>query len=172
MTKSKHTQQPKKNQPDLFCNLFIAASSNIQSDTIRLLGRKMLFETPIEPDLKPGQEDDPNNLIQSSWVDDQLCRILPLNSELNSLGDAKYSVLESAWPEGFDEVVFDTGVNDDYYAEQLIELYLEWAERFTLPLMTDFDATEKEMTSYLMESFKKMIIDWRKNVMDHFRKKS
>ena len=167
-----HSQLSNTNSPlDILISIYSAAPSHIQSDVVQFLGRRMLFEKPIDIEIKHGKDDDPDYMVQSIWIDEQLYSLLPCQDELNSLDDAKYGVLESAWSEGFDEVVFDTGVHDDHFAEQLIEPYLNQANMFSLPLMTEFGSTEEEMLSYLKDAFKIMIVQWRRNVIDHFRKK-
>lgn len=131
----------------------------------RQLGRILLVLKPLVSETGLKIKFNPTYEVQNEWVDEQLYNCIPWQSELSYLDDARFSALQSAWPEGFDDVVFSDGSQDDAFARALIEPYLEWAERFGLPLMSDFDATQVEMEVQLANEFRKLIVQWRENTL-------
>ena len=141
------------------------AGESTLGEPLQQLGRRLLIARPLVPDAAPGGEDDPTTEGRSEWIDDQLYDCLPWQTELNGLDDARHSALEEAWPDGFDEVVFSGGEQDDDFARSLVESYLWWAERFGLPLMTDFEVTQEDMEEELASEFRQVIAQWRENVL-------
>ncbi len=156
---------PDTRAAEILRRLCAAADAEASRALLPVVGCRILRYRPLFPDLSPADDEDLDGGIQSDWIDDQLYRCLPYQGELESLGDAGSSALQSAWPEGFQWVVFDDGSRDEEHARELIEPYLEWAEKLDLPLMTDFEATELEIEAHLTAEFVGMIRKWRDAVI-------
>ncbi|MCE9552913.1 MAG: hypothetical protein K8T91_05995 [Planctomycetes bacterium] len=155
---------------ELLVRLCGLADKSARCALLPVVGCRLLLSRPLDSDLQPSANEDVSGDIQSNWIDGQLYHCLPCQSELESLGDAQFSAMQSSWPEGFQWVVFDGGEEDESHARGLIESYLEWADRFTLPIMTDFDVKQEEMDEQLTEEFVRMIRGWREAVISRWSK--
>jgi hypothetical protein len=145
-----------------------AANAETRDLLLPIVGCAVLRHCPLFSDLLPGDGENLTGEGRSEWIDDQLAHCRPYQWELESIQDATFSAMQSAWPEGFQWVVFDGGERDESHARELIEPYLEWAEKLTLLLPTDFSVTQEEMEAHLIMEFVTMIRTWREAVLKRF----
>ncbi len=148
--------------------LCAAANAETRDFLLPIVGCAVLRHRPLFSDLLPDDGENLTGEVRSEWIDDQLARCRPYQWELESIEDATFDAMQSAWSEGFHWVVFDGGERDESYARDLIEPYLEWAKKLTLPLLTDFDVTQEEMEAHLIVEFVTMIRQWREAVLKQF----
>ena len=145
-----------------------AANAETRNFLLPIVGCAVLRHRPLFSDLQPDDGENLTGEVRSEWIDDQLVQCRPYQWELESIPDATLNAMQSAWPEGFHWVVFDGGQRDESHARELIEPYLEWAEKLTLPLPTDFGVTQEEMEAHLIVEFVIMIRKWREAVLKRF----
>ena len=94
--------------------------------------------------------------------------MMPYDSTLSDLYDYDYRVAEITW-EVEDEVadiLLGTFKYDEETASQLVEVYLEGANEFDIPLLTEFGATEDEMRADLKDEALKLINSWREKILN------
>ena len=80
-------------------------------------------------------------------IAERLYRAIPCDSKITDLRDYDYNVAEIAW-EVENEVadtLLGTSKYDEEVANHLVEVYLEGANEFDIPLPTEFGVTEDEM---------------------------
>lgn len=163
-THTSHQENVQKPDANNLLQKLCFAENSVAKELLPLAGCRLLRAMPICPELEPDRDEDLSGDVQSEWVDDQLFRLKPAQTELDSLDDATFTVMQAAWPEGFQWVVFDDGSNDECHARTLIEPFLEWANRLSLTFEHDFDLSEAEMNDYLTTEFVSFISQWRLNV--------
>jgi hypothetical protein len=106
-------------------------------------------------------------------MDEQLFWLRSLDTlDLDNLDDMLFDTLQSAWPEGFDEVIFGLPAYDEKYANYLVEAYLEAADKMGFPLETEFGAAQEEMEQMLRQDFVTFIRQWREAVLLWLEKRS
>ena len=101
-------------------------------------------------------------------IAERLYRVIPHDSKLTDLRDYDYNVAEIAW-EVEDEVadiLLGTSKYDEEAASHLVEVYLEGANEFSIPLPTEFGATEDEMRADLKDEALKLINSWREKILN------
>lgn len=101
-------------------------------------------------------------------IAERLYGMMPYDSELTDLYNYDYRVAEIAW-EVEDEavdVLLGTSKYDEEAANQLVEVYLKGANEFSIPLPTEFDATEDEMMADLKDEALKLIRAWREKILN------
>ena len=104
----------------------------------------------------------------SDPIAERLYRAIPCDFKITDLRDYDYNVAEIAW-EVEDEVadiLLGTSKYDEDAASQLVEVYLEGANEFDIPLPTEFGATEDEMRSDLKDEALKLINSWREKILN------
>ena len=101
-------------------------------------------------------------------IAERLYGMMPYDSELTDLYDFDYRVAEIAW-EVEDEaadILLGSSKYDEEAANHLVEVYLEGANEFNIPLPTEFDATEEEMMADLKDEALKFINSWREKILN------
>ena len=101
-------------------------------------------------------------------IAERLYRVIPYDSQITDLHDYDSHVAEIAW-EVEDEVadtLLGTSKYDDEAACHLVEVYLEGANEFDIPLPTEFGATEDEMRADLKDEALKLINSWREKILN------
>ena len=101
-------------------------------------------------------------------IAERLYRAIPYDSQITDLHDYDYHVAEFAW-EVEDEVadiLLGTSKYDEEAANHLVEIYLEGANEFDIPLPTEFGATEDEMRVDLKDEALKLINSWREKILN------
>ena len=101
-------------------------------------------------------------------IAERLYGMMPYDSYLTDLHDYDYHFAKIAW-EVEDEVadiLLGTSKYDAEAANQLVEAYLEGANEFSIPLPTEFGATEDEMMADLKDEALKLINSWRKKILN------
>lgn len=101
-------------------------------------------------------------------IAERLYGMMPYDSELTDLHDYDYHVAEIAW-EVEDEaadILLGTSKYDEEAANHLVEVYLEGAYEFNVPLSTEFGATEEEMIADLKDEALKFINSWREKILN------
>ena len=104
----------------------------------------------------------------SDPIAERLYRVIPHDSELIDLHDYDYRVAEIAW-EVEDEVadiLLGRSKYDEDAACHLVEFYLEEANKFDIPLPTEFGVTEDEMRVDLKDEALKLINSWREKILN------
>ena len=101
-------------------------------------------------------------------IAERLYRVIPYDSQLTDLHDYDYHVAEIAWEvenEAVD-ILLGTSKYDAEAANHLAEVYLEGANEFSIPLPTEFGATEEEMMADLKDEALKLINSWREKILN------
>lgn len=101
-------------------------------------------------------------------IAERLYGMMPYDSYLTDLHDYDYHFAEIAW-EVEDEavdVLLGTSKYDEEAANHLVEVYLEGANEFSIPLPTEFGATEDEMMADLKGEALKFINAWREKILN------
>ena len=101
-------------------------------------------------------------------IAERLYGMMPYDSYLTDLHDYDYHFAEIAW-EVEDEavdVLLGTSEYDEEAANHLVEVYLEGANKFSIPLPTEFGATEDEMRADLKDEALKFINAWREKILN------
>ena len=101
-------------------------------------------------------------------IAERLYGMMPYDSNLADLYDFDYRVAEIAW-EVEDEVadiLLGSSKYDEEAANHLVEVYLEGANEFNIPLPTEFGATEEEMMADLKDEALKFINSWREKILN------
>ncbi|RKU13083.1 hypothetical protein C6503_16165 [Candidatus Poribacteria bacterium] len=101
-------------------------------------------------------------------IAERLYGMMPYDSYLTDLHDYDYQVAEIAW-EVEDEavdVLLGTSKYDKEVANHLVEVYLEGANEFSIPLPTEFGATEDEMMADLKDEALEFINAWREKILN------
>ena len=104
----------------------------------------------------------------SDPIAERLYGMMPYDSTLTYLHDYDYHVAEIAWEiedEAVD-VLLGTSKYDEEAANHLVEIYLEGANEFDIPLPTEFGATEDEMRADLKDEALKLINSWREKILN------
>ena len=97
-----------------------------------------------------------------------LYRVILYDSKLTDLHDYDYRVAEIAW-EVEDEVadiLLSTSKYDEEAASHLVEVYLEGANEFDIPLPTEYGATEDKMRADLKNETLKLINSWQEKILN------
>ena len=101
-------------------------------------------------------------------IAERLYRVIPSDSIITDLHDYDYHVAEIAW-EVKDEavdVLLGASKYDDEAASHLVEIYLEGANEFDIPLPTEFGVTEDKMMADLKDEALKLINSWREKILN------
>ncbi len=101
-------------------------------------------------------------------IEERLYDMMPYDSYLTDLHNYDYHFAEIAW-EVEDEAVdilLGTSKYDEEAANHLVEVYLEGANEFDIPLSTEFGATEDEMMADLKDEALKLINSWREKILN------
>ena len=129
---------------------------------------RILRVTPID-DHRFAQNPAQNRLEElSDPIAERLYRVIPYDSQITDLHDYDYHVAEIAW-EVEDEVadiLLGTSKYDEDAAYHLVEVYLEGANEFDIPLPTEFGVTEDEMRVDLKDEALKLINSWREKILN------
>ena len=116
--------------------------------------------TPID-DHRFTQNPAQNRLEElSDPIAERLYRVIPYDSQITDLHDYDYNVAEIAW-EVEDEVadiLLGRSKYDEDAACHLVKVYLEEANKFDIPLPTEFGVTEDEMRVDLKDEALKLLI--------------
>ena len=129
---------------------------------------RILRVTPID-DHRFTQNPAQNRLEElSDPIAERLYRVIPYDSQITDLHDYDYNVAEIAW-EVEDEVadiLLGRSKYDEDAACHLVKVYLEEANKFDIPLPTEFGVTEDEMRVDLKDEALKLINSWREKILN------
>ena len=104
----------------------------------------------------------------SDSIAERLYGMMPCDSTLTDLHNYDYHVAEIAW-EVEDEVVdvlLGTSKYDEEAADQFVDVYLEWANEYSIMLLTNYGAPEDEMMTDLKDKALKLINSWREKILN------
>ncbi len=142
-----------------------------EQDQLLVAACERLMETySIDPLRKPcGSPEEALRKELSESVDDRVSRVWPGGwpdqhlVDLDNVGDPGF-FLEVNLPD-VAETILGTSGSDKATAESLSESYLTAAERYDIPLPTEFGATEDEMWEDLVSDFCGFLREWRERII-------
>ena len=104
----------------------------------------------------------------SDPISERLYGMMPYDSTLTDLYDYDYRVAEIAWEveDEVADVLLGTSKYDEEVADHLVEIYLEGANEFDIPLPTEYGAAEDEMRADLKDEALKLINSWREKILN------
>jgi hypothetical protein len=150
-----------------FGGMLLLADRTVCAEILRRLGRHVLVQRPLVEGLQdPEGEEFELAWEQHPWVDFQLLESSPEHRLLDSDDFDKYDLLLEAWPDGFDEVIFSFGEDDEQHAEAIVQTLLEHADEHSIPIKTDAACTDDELKLALRSEFVAFIRQWRARTVE------
>lgn len=146
-----------------------AAAPLTQDTLLRRIGRHLLALHPICAGLEGPDEEDESYLSsceQNPWVDFQLIEGCTEHRLLDSADYEKYELMLEAWPDGFDEVIFSRGNNDEHFAEAIANTVVSQAKERSIPIKTNSDCTDERLILDMRDEFVVFIRRWRARVLE------
>ncbi len=152
--------------------LYVPAASEAEQEASSLIewGCALLKRFPVFLDYAPEEDEDTSGQYQCNWIDEQLLYLHPRDEFLDLLDDWFFEVCQMSWPDGFQEVVFASGSEDDRFAGELMEQVFEKTEEMGFTILEDFGESVDDAHDYFIGCFRGSIRAWRDAVGRHFEK--
>lgn len=170
MTKSEHSTHELTGDEWRLIRLYRCLDGGDQDQILATTSEKLMETYSIDPHRKLYES--PEEALRkelSEPVDDRVSRVWPGGwpdqriVDLDNVGDPGI-FLEDNLPD-VAEVILGTSGSDKAAAESLSESYLAAAERYDIPLPTEFGATEDEMWEDLVSDFCGFLNEWRERII-------
>ena len=152
--------------------LYVPTAPEAEKEPTPLIewGCALLKRFPVCSDYAPEEYEDTSGQYQCNWIDQQLLDLLPRDEFLDLLDDWFFEVCQMSWPDGFQEVVFASGSEDDRFADRLMEQVFEKTEEMGFTILEDFGESVDDAHDYFIGRFRGSIRAWREAVGRYFER--